>query len=70
MTTVVQKSGSCSPVSGAFKPIQDVGAPGVVDLVKRMSVGLLNSHCVAEREKDQEEIKISYFCNNLFFWLC
>lgn len=59
MTTVVQRPGSCSPVSGAFKPIEDVGAPGVVDLVKRMSVGLLNSHCVAESEKDQGEIKIS-----------
>lgn len=56
MTTVVQRPGSCSPVSGAFKPIEDVGAPGVVDLVKRMSVGLLNSHCVAESEKDQGEI--------------
>lgn len=56
MTTVDQRSGSCSPVSGAFKPIEDVGTPGVVDLVKRMSIGLLNSHCVTERGKDQREI--------------
>lgn len=60
MTTADQRSGSRSPVSGAFKPIEDVGASGVVDLVKRMSIGLLNSHCVAERGKDQKEISISY----------
>lgn len=68
MTTVDQRSGSCSPVSGAFKPVEDVGAPGVVDLVKRMSIGLLNSHCVTKRGKDQGEIsirrkiRIQFFC--------
>jgi len=56
VTTADQKSGSRSPVSGAFKPIEDVGASGVVDLVKRMSVGLLNCHCVAEKGKDQKYI--------------
>lgn len=35
------------PVSGAFEPVKDVGAAGVVDLVKWMSVRLLHSHCVA-----------------------
>lgn len=35
------------PVSGAFEPVEDVGAAGVVDLVEWMSVGLLDSHCVA-----------------------
>lgn len=35
------------PVSGAFEPVEDVGAAGVVDLVKWMSVGLLHSHCIA-----------------------
>lgn len=34
-------------MSGAFEPVEDVGASGIVDLVKRMSVRLLNSHCIA-----------------------
>lgn len=51
MTTVDQMSGSRSPVSGAFEPVEDVGAPGVVDLVKWMSVRLLNSHRIAEKEE-------------------
>lgn len=29
-------------MSGAFEPVEDVGAAGVVDLVKRVSVRLLN----------------------------
>lgn len=40
------------PVSGAFEPVEDVGAAGVVDLVERMSVGLLHRHRVAERTED------------------
>lgn len=58
MTTLDQRSGSCSPVSGAFKPVEDVGAPGVVDLVKRMSIGLLNSHCVTERERPRRNFNM------------
>lgn len=35
------------PVPGAFEPVEDVGAAGVVDLVERVSVGLLDGHSVA-----------------------
>ena len=38
------------PVPGAFKPVEDVRAPGVIDLIKRVSVGFLYSHSVAERQ--------------------
>lgn len=55
MSKTGQRSGSCSPVSGAFKPVEDVGAPCVVDLVKRMGVGLLNGHCIAERGRKIKE---------------
>lgn len=34
------------PVSGALEPVEDVGAAGVVNLVVRMSVGLLHCHRV------------------------
>lgn len=37
------------PVPGAFEPVEDVGAAGVVDLVERVSVGLLHRHGVAAR---------------------
>lgn len=37
------------PVSGAFEPVEDVGAAGVVDLIKWMSIRLLDSHCIARR---------------------
>lgn len=40
------------PVSGAFEPVEDVGAAGVVDLVKRMSVRLLHGHCIARETED------------------
>ena len=36
------------PVPRAFKPVEDVCASGVVDLVKWVSVGLLDSHSVAK----------------------
>lgn len=39
------------PVSCAFEPVEDVCASGVVDLVEWVSVGFLNSHSVAERQK-------------------
>lgn len=35
-----------SPVSGAFKPVEDVGAAGVINLIIRMGVGLLHCHRV------------------------
>lgn len=38
------------PVSGALKPVEDVGAAGVVDLVEGVSVGLLHRHGVATEE--------------------
>lgn len=34
------------PVSRTLEPVEDVGAAGVVDLIKRMSVRLLHCHCV------------------------
>lgn len=43
-------------MSGAFKPVEDVSAPGVVDLVEWVSVGLLHGHCIAKKRtkaKDQ-----------------
>lgn len=41
---------------GAFKPVENVGAPGVVDLVEWVSVRLLHGHCIAKKRtkaKDQ-----------------
>lgn len=35
------------PVSGALEPVEDVGAAGVVDLVERVGVRLLDGHGVA-----------------------
>lgn len=35
------------PMSGALKPVEDVGAAGVVDLVEGVSVGLLHRHGIA-----------------------
>lgn len=40
------------PVPGAFEPVEDVGASGVVDLVEWMSVGLLHGHRVAAETPD------------------
>lgn len=34
-------------MSGAFEPVEDVGAAGVVNLVEGVSVGLLDGHGVA-----------------------
>lgn len=46
------------PVSGALKPVEDVGAAGVVDLVEGVSVGLLHRHGVAaERTADGRLLK-------------
>lgn len=42
------------PVPCAFKPVEDVCASGVVYLVKRVSVGLLDSHSVAKRQKCED----------------
>lgn len=36
------------PVSGALEPVEDVGAAGVINLIKRMSIRLLHSHRVTE----------------------
>lgn len=35
------------PVPGAFEPVEDVGAPRVVDLVERVRVRLLDGHSIA-----------------------
>lgn len=40
------------PVSGAFEPVEDVGAARVVDLVKWMSVRLLHGHCIAKGKEN------------------
>lgn len=45
----------------AFKPVENVGAPGVVDLVKRVSVGLLHGHRIANKEQKQK-IEVSRCC--------
>ncbi len=45
-----------SPVSGALEPVKDVGAAGVINLIKGMGVRLLHCHWVTEttgRERDQ-----------------
>lgn len=39
------------PVPCAFKPVEDVCASGVVDLVKWVSIGFLHSHSIAKRQK-------------------
>lgn len=39
------------PVPCAFKPVEDICASGVVDLVKWVSIGLLDSHSVAKRQR-------------------
>lgn len=38
----------------AFKPVEDVGAPGVVDLVEWVSVGLLHGHGIANRQESTQ----------------
>lgn len=48
----MNESFSFIPVPGAFEPVEDVGAAGVVDLVKRVSVRLLYSHGVAAGRED------------------
>lgn len=35
------------PMSGAFEPVEDVSAAGVVDLVEGVSVGLLHGDGIA-----------------------
>lgn len=45
-------------MSGAFKPIKDVCTSGVIDLVKWVSIGLLDSHCIAERSKYKISIRL------------
>lgn len=39
---------------GAFKPVEDVGAPGVVDLVEWVSVGLLHGHGIANKQESKQ----------------
>lgn len=43
------------PVPGAFKPVEDVSAPGVVDLVKWVRVGLLDGHGIAWGERRRHQ---------------
>lgn len=43
-----------APVPCAFKPVEDVCAPGVIDLVKWVSVGLLDGHGVAETQRRKD----------------
>lgn len=53
-------------MSGAFKPVKDVSAPGVVDLVEWVSVGLLHGHRIAEKQK--QKIRRSRHCTGLFMY--
>lgn len=39
------------PVFGAFEPVEDVGAAGVVNLVEGMGVGFLHGDRVAAEEE-------------------
>lgn len=50
------------PVPCAFKPVEDVCASGVVDLVKWVSVGLLDSHGVAKRQKCKDTSSGKKYC--------
>lgn len=34
-------------MSGAFEPVEDVGAAGVVNLVEGVGIGLLHGDCIA-----------------------
>lgn len=45
---------------GAFKPVEDVGAPGVVDLVEWVSVGLLHGHRIAKKRTKAKGVKTLY----------
>lgn len=38
----------------AFEPVEDIGAPGVVDLVEWVSVGLLHGHGIANKERSKK----------------
>ena len=48
------------PVPRALKPVQDVGAARVVNLIKGMRVRLLHSHRVAEKESNNQESTFLY----------
>lgn len=50
----------------AFKPVEDVGASGVVDLVEWVSVGLLHGHCIASKRtkaKGKRQVSRLLFTN-------
>lgn len=53
------------PVPRAFKPVEDVCAPSVVYLVKWVSVGLLDSHSVATRQKCEDTCGRPYLVPHL-----
>lgn len=42
-----------SPVPCAFKPVENVCASGVIDLVEWVSVGFLHGHSIAKRQKSK-----------------
>lgn len=50
------------PVPRAFKPVQDVGAARVVNLIKGMWVWLLHSHWVAGKKSNNQKSTFLY-CN-------
>lgn len=52
------------PVSGAFEPVKDVGAAGVVDLVKWMGVRLLHSHCITTGTEKNHHLNQNTYMNN------
>ena len=44
-----------SPVSGALKPVEDVAAAGVINLIKGVGVRLLHRHRVTARGREERE---------------
>lgn len=47
------------PVPCALKPVEDVRASGVVDLVKWVSIGFLDSHSIAKRQKCKDTAAVN-----------
>lgn len=48
---LTKEDSGCSPVSGAFEPVEDVGAAGVINLVERVSVRLLHGNSITAKRQ-------------------
>lgn len=51
-----EKTFSNVPVLCALEPVQDVSAPGVVNLVKGVSIRLLDGDSIAEKEPNVQTL--------------